>query len=76
MCCRYVSPDTASIEREWHIGRGNSNPFQQRFNVLPTTQIPILRHSPESGEIELTEARTIRFSSNSAHDHANNSYKD
>jgi putative SOS response-associated peptidase YedK len=57
MCGRYVSPDTASIEREWHIGRTNSNPFPQRYNVLPTTQIPILRHNPKSGDIELTEAR-------------------
>jgi putative SOS response-associated peptidase YedK len=57
MCGRYVSPDTASIEREWHIGRTNSNPFPQRWNVLPTSQIPILRHSPHFRELELTEAR-------------------
>lgn len=57
MCGRYVSPDTAAIEREWHIGRTNSNPFGVRYNVLPTTQIPILRHNPKSGETELTEAR-------------------
>lgn len=57
MCGRYVSPDTASIERAWHIGRTNSNPFHQRYNVLPTTQIPILRHNLKSGDIELIEAR-------------------
>jgi putative SOS response-associated peptidase YedK len=58
MCGCYVSPDTAAIERFWHIERhSNQNPFRERFNVLPTTQIPILRHNPESNEIELTEAR-------------------
>src|ERR1700716_3444739 len=57
MCGRYVSPDTAAIERAWHIGRTNSNPFPQRWNVLPTSQVPILRHHPKSGELELTEAR-------------------
>jgi putative SOS response-associated peptidase YedK len=57
MCGRYVRPDTASIERQWHIGRTNSNPFRGRFNVCPTDTIPILRAKRESGEIELTEAR-------------------
>jgi putative SOS response-associated peptidase YedK len=57
MCGRYVSPDTASIERQWHIGRTNSNPFRGRFNVCPTDIVPILRAQRESGEIELTEAR-------------------
>jgi putative SOS response-associated peptidase YedK len=57
MCGRYVSPDEAAIEREWHIGRQNSNPFPRRFNVAPTTQVPILRISRESGELELTLAR-------------------
>jgi hypothetical protein len=31
MCGRYVSPDTAAIERQWQIGRRNSNPFPRRF---------------------------------------------
>jgi hypothetical protein len=31
MSGRYVSPDIASIEREWQIGRGNSNPFRQSY---------------------------------------------
>jgi len=57
VCGRYVSPDTAAIERAWHVGRGNSNPFRRRFNVLPTTNIPILRGNPASVELELTEAR-------------------
>jgi hypothetical protein len=42
MCGRYVSPDEVAIEREWHIGRRNSNPFPRRFNVSPTATVPIL----------------------------------
>ena len=42
MCGRYVSPERAAIERAWQVGRGNSNPFGRRYNVLPTTAIPIL----------------------------------
>jgi putative SOS response-associated peptidase YedK len=57
MCGRYVSPDTAAIERAWHIGRHNNNPFRRRFNVLPTTQVPILRRAADVDELELTEAR-------------------
>lgn len=48
MCGRYVSPDTAAMERAWHIGRSNSNPFKRRFNVAPTTTIPLLREHPAS----------------------------
>jgi len=57
MCGRYVSPDTAAIERAWHIGRTNSNPFRRRFNVLPTTNTPILRGNPATRALELVEAR-------------------
>jgi len=57
MCGRYVSPDTAAIERAWHIGRHNSNPVRRRYNVLPTTEVPILRRATDANEIELTEAR-------------------
>ncbi|MGB7542710.1 MAG: SOS response-associated peptidase, partial [Burkholderiales bacterium] len=57
MCGRYVSPDEAAIEREWHIGRHNSNPFKRRFNVQPTTYVPILCLDRESGQLELTLAR-------------------
>lgn len=57
MCGRYVAPDTAAIERMWHIGRHNSNPFKRRYNVLPTTQIPILLRAQDADLIELAEAR-------------------
>jgi len=56
MCGRYVAPDRAAIERAWHIGRENGNPLRRRFNVLPTTGIPVLRGDP-GGELELAEAR-------------------
>ncbi len=57
MCGRFVSPDTASIERAWHIGRSNSNPFGRRYNVLPTTNIPVLRGGAAGEAPALTEAR-------------------
>jgi putative SOS response-associated peptidase YedK len=57
MCGRYVSPEEAAIERAYHIGRHNNNPFRRRFNVLPTTNVPILRHAMDMDGIELTEAR-------------------
>jgi putative SOS response-associated peptidase YedK len=57
MCGRYVHPDTAAIEAAWHVGRSNSNPFERRYNVLPTTAIPMLRTEPDSGVLELTAAR-------------------
>jgi putative SOS response-associated peptidase YedK len=57
MCGRYVSPSQAEIERAWHIGRHNSNPFGRRYNVSPTQLIPILRIDRDTGELELLEAR-------------------
>jgi putative SOS response-associated peptidase YedK len=55
MCGRYVSPEQASIERAWHIGRTSSNPFPRRFNVQPTTAVPML--IPEDGTRALAAAR-------------------
>lgn len=57
MCGRYVSPEQGAIERAWHVGRTNSNPFRRRYNVLPSTQVPILRWASYADEFELTEAR-------------------
>ena len=42
---RYVSPDDAAIEREWHIGRRNSNPFTRRFNVGPSATALLKQHA-------------------------------
>jgi putative SOS response-associated peptidase YedK len=57
MCGRYVSPSEAEIERFWHIGRHNYDPFGRRFNVSPTSQVPLLRLDPEGGELDLAMAR-------------------
>jgi putative SOS response-associated peptidase YedK len=57
MCGRYVSPAESEIERFWHIGRHNYDPFGRLFNVAPTTQIPLLRPGPEAGELQLAMAR-------------------
>jgi len=57
MCGRYVSPDTAAIERAFHVGRGNNAPFARRFNVQPTTAVAILRRPRESSVAQLAQAR-------------------
>ncbi len=57
MCGRYVSPEEAAIERQWHVGRGEGNPLAGRFNTSPTTAIPILRHVASRG----TEIATARW---------------
>jgi putative SOS response-associated peptidase YedK len=45
MCGRYVSPDESAIERAWHVGRAESNPFAARFarryNVAPQQGNPL-----------------------------------
>ena len=61
MCGRYVSPDQAAIERQWHIGRHNPpklfDPFPARYNVAPqrgnpANYIPVVRQA-EDGALEL-----------------------
>jgi putative SOS response-associated peptidase YedK len=42
MCGRYVSPDEASIEREFNLVHQEWQ-FPPSFNVVPTQQVPILR---------------------------------
>ena len=55
MCGRYVSPDRAAIERAWQIVRSDGNPFELRYNVQPTTVVPILALEP--GGLALRAAR-------------------
>lgn len=57
MCGRYVSPAESEIERAWHVGRENSNPFPRRYNVAPTALIPALLRNPESDRLALCIAR-------------------
>jgi putative SOS response-associated peptidase YedK len=59
MCGRYVTPEVAEIERLWHIGRRNYNPFDfdyRRYNTAPTTFVPIMRLA-QTGALELSAAR-------------------
>jgi putative SOS response-associated peptidase YedK len=55
MCGRYVSPGQASIERAWQIHRSSGLDFPRRFNVQPTTDVPLLLL--EDGELSLVAAR-------------------
>lgn len=57
MCGRYVSPDQAAIERAWQIRRSSGMSFPRRYNVLPTTHVPIVRRAADADELELTRAR-------------------
>ena len=56
MCGRYVSPEEASIERAWHVGRDDGNPLVRRFNTSPTTNIPIL-HLGGAQTVRIATAR-------------------
>jgi putative SOS response-associated peptidase YedK len=42
MCGRYVSPDEASIEREFNLVRSEWQ-FPPSYNVAPTQQVPVIR---------------------------------
>ena len=42
MCGRYVSPDEASIEREFNLVRSEWQ-FPPSFNVAPTQNVPVIR---------------------------------
>jgi putative SOS response-associated peptidase YedK len=55
MCGRYVSPDRAAIERAWQIVRSDDSPFEGRYNVQPTTVVPIL--TLDAGTLALHAAR-------------------
>ena len=63
MCGRYVAPSQAAIERHYHLGRGQNNPypehdrslritFSARYNVTPqqgnpVAYVPVIRHSAD-----------------------------
>ena len=52
MCGRYVSPSEADIERHFHLGRGQNNPFAARYNVTPqqgnpAAYVPVIRHGAD-----------------------------
>ncbi len=56
MCGRYVTPDEAALERYWTIDRRSGNPLRERFNVAPSSTVPILFRT-EDGALELSPAR-------------------
>lgn len=56
MCGRYVSPDDRAIEQYWHIGARESGQWIRRYNVAPSTQVPLLRLNEQS-QLELDGAR-------------------
>ena len=50
MCGRYVAPEEAAIEREFHVQRRSwparledAAPFGASYNVAPSQQVPVLR---------------------------------
>jgi len=47
MCTRYISPDTAAIERHWHVGRDNAWRGGELFPRSPGAFIRAARHSAE-----------------------------
>lgn len=57
MCGRFVSPETAEIERAWQLQRRSANVFPRRFNVAPTMPLQVVRAARDSTAWELAEAR-------------------
>lgn len=52
MCGRFVAPDVAAVERFWQIDRQNwHESATPRFNVAPTTCVPMLRVDSESARV-------------------------
>ena len=47
MCTRYISPDTAAIERHWHVGRDNAWRGGELFPRSPRAFMRAARHSAE-----------------------------
>ena len=56
MCGRYVAPDDAAIERHFHFGRRDRQVIVRRFNVAPSTTVPIVVLA-QDGRLELVAAR-------------------
>ncbi len=56
MCGRYVTPDETAMQRFWRIGPHNNNPFKARYNVAPTTMVPMVVQQ-SNGSAEVVAAR-------------------
>lgn len=47
VCTRYISPDAAAIERQWHVGRGDAWRGDELF---PRSRGPFIRAAREASE--------------------------
>lgn len=54
MCTRYITPEVAEIERFWHVGRDNSNPWRGGGSLFPRSPGAFVRAVREAtGERQL-----------------------
>src|ERR1700732_330582 len=63
MCGRYVSPDNASIEREFSLVHTEWQ-FPASYNVAPTQQVPVVRSVDGEQQGQLLRWGLIPFSAN------------
>jgi len=42
MCGRYLTPNEQALERVFHVGRHNWQGMVERFNVAPTSKVPVI----------------------------------
>jgi hypothetical protein len=49
MCTRYISPDTAAIERRWHIGRDDA---WRGDDLFPRSLGPFIRAARDAAQAE------------------------
>jgi putative SOS response-associated peptidase YedK len=60
MCGRYVSPDEASIEREFNLVRQDQN-ITPSYNVAPTQKVPVIRAVDGTRKLETLRWGLIPF---------------
>jgi putative SOS response-associated peptidase YedK len=60
MCGRYVSPDEASIEREFNLVRQDQN-ITPSYNVAPTQKVPVIRAADGTRKLETLRWGLIPF---------------
>ena len=42
MCGRYLTPNEQALERVFHVGRHNWQGLETRYNVAPTSRVPVV----------------------------------
>lgn len=60
MCGRYVSPDEASIEREFNLVRQEQD-IAPSFNVAPTQRVPVIRTVDGARKLDALRWELIPF---------------